>query len=245
MRTTITRLLIAAVLAIAAWLSRSESQLAAHVADTKQAIATLDYDAVDAVEPRAAVSDYLPGDRRPLADDIRIARATIAYWLGRYDSVVPDTADRGGDSTADAEVLLAAANAAYRDSQRGPAAGPAAVQRLDGVLQAYASALKAAPQGDRAKAGTALAEAAYNYEYVARIRDEVARTPQGKPSKPAMASAPAIAGDLPSGPTIHGRPGGPPPDAKMEELQMIAPMEYGDREAQPEATPGAKRERKG
>jgi hypothetical protein len=31
----------------------------------------------------------------------------------------------------------------------------------------------------------------------------------------------------------------------MEELQMIAPMEYGDREAQPEATPGAKRERKG
>jgi hypothetical protein len=31
----------------------------------------------------------------------------------------------------------------------------------------------------------------------------------------------------------------------MEELQMLAPMEYGDREAQPEATPGAKRERKG
>ena len=32
----------------------------------------------------------------------------------------------------------------------------------------------------------------------------------------------------------------PPPDAKMEELQTIAPMEYGDREAQPEATPGGK-----
>ncbi len=47
------------------------------------------------------------------------------------------------------------------------------------------------------------------------------------------------------GATIHGAPGAPPPDAKMEELQMIAPMEYGDREAQPEATPGAKRERKG
>ena len=54
-----------------------------------------------------------------------------------------------------------------------------------------------------------------------------------------------MGGDLPAGPTIHGAPGAPPPDAKMEELQTIAPMEYGDREAQPEATPGAKRERKG
>jgi hypothetical protein len=54
-----------------------------------------------------------------------------------------------------------------------------------------------------------------------------------------------MGGDLPAGPTIHGGPGAPPPDAKMEELQTIAPMEYGDREAQPEATPGAKRERKG
>ena len=57
-----------------------------------------------------------------------------------------------------------------------------------------------------------------------------------------MANAPA---DLPMGPTIHGRPGAPPPEAKMEDLQMLAPMEYGDREAQPEATPGGKRERKG
>ena len=56
---------------------------------------------------------------------------------------------------------------------------------------------------------------------------------------------PAPATDLPAGPTVHGSPGAPPPDAKMEDLQMIAPMEYGDREAQPEATPGGKRERKG
>jgi hypothetical protein len=54
-----------------------------------------------------------------------------------------------------------------------------------------------------------------------------------------------MAGDLPAGPTIHGSPGAPPPDTKMEELQMIAPMDYGDREAQPTPTPGVKRERKG
>lgn len=232
MRTVITRLLIAVVLAIAAWLSWSESKVAAQVADAKQDIATLNHDNLDALTPRAALSDYLPGDRRRLSDDVRIARATVAYWLGRYGAVAADTSE----SAVDADILLAAANAAFREAQRDPAVGPAAVQRLDGVLQAYASALKASPRHT---------EAAYNYEYVARIRDQVARSPQGRIARSPAAAGPVMGGDLPAGATIHGGPGAPPPDAKMEELQMIAPMEYGDREAQPEATPGGKRERKG
>ena len=78
------------------------------------------------------------------------------------------------------------------------------------------------------------------------MRDQVARS-QGKAARigPITPATPRRGGDLPLGATIHGAPGAPPPDAKMEELQMIAPMEYGDREAQPEATPGARRERKG
>jgi hypothetical protein len=139
------------------------------------------------------------------------------------------------ESAVDAAILLATANASYRQNQRDPGAGPAAVQRLDGVLQAYAAALKAAPRS---------AEAAYNYEFVARLRDEVARS-QGKMVRPPKPGGLLMAGDLPSGQTIHGAPGTPPPDAKMEELQMIAPMDYGDREAQPQPTPGGRRERKG
>lgn len=242
MKTVITRMLIAAVLAIVAWLSWSESTLAARVADAKQDIATFDHGRLDALTPQAALSDYLPGDRRHLADDIRVAKATVAYWLGRYGAVAADTAD----SEADAEILLTAANAAYREAQRDPAVGPAAVQRLDGVLQAYASALKASSRNVEALGSGALAkEAAYNYEYVARIRDQVARSAQVRIARSPAAAGPVMGGDLPAGPTIHGGPGAPPPDAKMEELQTIAPMEYGDREAQPEATPGGKRVRKG
>ena len=232
MKTVITRMLIAVALAVAAWLSWSESKLTAQVADAKQDIATLDHDNLDAITPRSSLSDYLPGERQRLSDEVRIAKATVAYWLGRYGAVAADTTD----GEADATILLTAANAAYREAQRDPAMGPAAVQRLDGVLQAYASALKASPRH---------LEAAYNYEYVARIRDQVARSPQGRIAGSTAASGPIMGGDLPAGPTIHGGPGAPPPDAKMEELQTIAPMEYGDREAQPEATPGAKRERKG
>lgn len=233
MKTTITRLFVAAVLAIAAWLSWSESKLAAQVADARQAIATFKHGDADAWQARASFADYLPGDRRSLADDIRVARARVAYWLGRYDAVAADTAA----STADADILLAVANAAFRDAQRDTATGPAAAQRLDGVLQAYASTLKASPRN---------AEAAYNYEFVSRLRDRVAASAQMRiPRAPGVGGEPAMAGDLPAGPTIHGSPGAPPPDAKMEELQMIAPMDYGDREAQPTPTPGARRERKG
>lgn len=230
MRATFIRLAIAIVLAIAAWLSWSEAKLTREVGDAREQIATLQFGNVPAaLDTDATLSEYLPGRRR-LSDEVRVATATVAYWLGRYDSVAADT----NNAEADADLLLSAANAAFRQSQRDPLTGPAGVQRLDGVLSAYASALKAAPRHR---------DAAFNYEYVARVRDQVARAP-GRALKPAPASL-ATGGDLPAGPTIHGRPGAPPPEAKMEELEMLAPMEYGDREAQPEATPGAKRERKG
>ena len=52
-------------------------------------------------------------------------------------------------------------------------------------------------------------------------------------------------GGLPAGPTVHGRPGMHPPSTKGEEFEVITPMDYGDREAQPEPTPGVKLPRKG
>jgi hypothetical protein len=216
MKTIILRIVIASVLAVGAWFSWAEADAADRRAEAKQRIVTLQYANVE-------------------SDVDAATTATVAYWLGQYDNVIADT----GATATDAELLRTAANAAFRGTQRdSPGSGSrepgAVVQRLDVVLQTYASALKASPRD---------LDAAYNYEYVARLRDQVART-QGK-MKLTPAPAPVMAGDLPTGPTIHGKPGAPPPDAKMEDIEMLAPLEYGDREAQPEATPGAKRERKG
>lgn len=233
MRTMIIRLFVAALFGAAAWISWSESELSSRVAGARQAIATFDYAATNALDGGRSAADYLPGQRRRLGDDISIAKAHVAYWLGHYDAVTADTQGR-----ADADVLLASANAAYRAAQRDSGSGPAAVQQLDGVLQAYAAAMKAAPVD-----GARSTDAAYNYEFTARVRDQVARG--GKSARIPAATVGAMGGDLPAGATIHGTPGMPPPDAKTEEFQTIMPMEYGDREAQPEATPGVKRERKG
>ncbi|HEX6214336.1 MAG TPA: hypothetical protein VFZ38_05930 [Vicinamibacterales bacterium] len=231
MRTPFIRLAIAIAFAVAAWLSWSEAKFADRVGDARQQIVTLRYAEVATdLPPGTTLADYLPRQQR-LSNEARLVASTVAYWLGRYDDVSAEV----DDEDVDADALLIVANAAFRDAQRDAGAGSAAVQQLDGVLNAYASALKASPRH---------VDAAYNYEFVARYRDQVARA-QGKGVKPLTAPAAAMAGDLPAGPTIHGRPGAPPPEAKMEELQMLAPMEYGDREAQPDATPGGKRERKG
>lgn len=231
-RTVVVRMLIAAALFAAAWLSWSEARLAARVADARQQMATLQFQIDDTLTPSASLSDYVPGDAASLSDDIRRIRAIVAYWIGGYETVIEQQSE-----DVDPEVLLTAANAAFRASQRDAAAPqPEQVQRLDGVLQAYAGVLKAAPRH---------VEAAYNYEYVSRVRDQVASRVAGKKPPAPASPRPARAGDLPEGNTIHGRPGGPPPEAKTEEFQVIAPMEYGDREAQPEATPGGKIQRKG
>lgn len=232
MKTVVTRFAVALVLVIAAWLSWSEAGLAARVADARQQMATLQFQIDDTLKPAASISDYVPGDRGSLSSDIRRIRARVAYWIGSYDGVMGEQSQE-----LDPEVLLTAANAAFRVSERDAAAPQAQlVQQLDGVLQAYAAVLKASPRH---------ADAAYNYEYVSRVRDEVASRVARKTPPASVAKVRGRAGDLPEGNTIHGRPGGPPPDAKTEEFQVIAPMEYGDREAQPEATPGGKIQRKG
>ena len=88
-------------------------------------------------------------------------------------------------------------------------------------------------------------DAAYNYEYVVRLRESVARAKGAAAAQIAKAPPVTPSTDLPVGPTIHGRPGGPPPETKGEEFEILTPMEYGDRESNPEPTTGVKPLRKG
>lgn len=241
---------IVAIVALACW---REARLVAQLADARGELITLQLSVDESLQPKSTLSDYLPVSDRTLGSEVTAHRATVEYWLSRYSDVM----DLGrGD--VDADLLLLAANSAYRTSQRDGFEGATAVQQLDGVLQAYASVLKAAPQN---------VDAAYNYELVARVRDQAAMAAaQAAKAKPAVDHSQHAGGappanqekkkpqparvtvrqfDLPVGPTIHGRPGGPPPDTKAEDFEIIAPMEFGDREAQPEATPGGKIQRKG
>ena len=92
------------------------------------------------------------------------------------------------------------------------------------------------------------ADAAYNFEYVTRLRDYHARMKPPPPSKERelpRAAPPLPTGDLPRGLTVHGRPGGPPPEMKSEEFEILTPRDLGERESDPEQAPGTRMRRKG
>ena len=97
------------------------------------------------------------------------------------------------------------------------------------------TALARPRRADVLRAAPELADASFNYEFASRFRDSIA---SGRPmSRGARARAvaealnpPVPSADLPTGPTLHGRPGGPPPEIPGSDFKTIAPMPYDERE---------------
>jgi hypothetical protein len=229
----------------------SEARSARALAAAYDNLATFRFDPSRSIEPPLVERIGARGG----SDETRRPPVLAQYWLGRYASLADRQKSEGRSDASeaeDADVMLVAANATFRAANLDGPLNVSHLPRIDTVLAAYAAVLKAEPD---------LADAAYNYEFVARLRDVAMRTPAPAPPKtdrgtarqgerpdepPALRAAPRMTlGDLPEGPTIHGRPGGPPPATRGEEFQVITPMEYGEREAQPEASPGGKLPRKG
>ncbi|MGD9905478.1 MAG: hypothetical protein AB7U83_18570 [Vicinamibacterales bacterium] len=227
MTTVMGRVVLAAVLALTGVWTWREAARADATADAWRAVAALDA----GITVPAATSGWmrwLPASWR--GDDPGPGlQATHDYWQRRFDDLVRT---RGGDP--DPAVMFTAANAAYRLARRDGGVGAAAAARLDPVLQAYDAVLKAAPGH---------ADAAWNYEFVARARDVLART--RPPARGRAAPDTPGVEDPPQALSVHGVPGAPPPEVKAEDFETIAPMDFGDREAQPEPTPGSRLKRKG
>lgn len=222
------RVLVAVLFAAAASFAWAEAARLGQQADVWQQLVALEND-VPAPPPTPDALAWVPASLRPAADPGAQQKATGDYWLARYDDLVRT---RGGDP--DPVVMHTAANAAYRVARRPGDTGTEAAARLDAVLEGYANVLKA---------DGAHADAAWNYEFVTRTRDILARARivgprRAAPDSPGLKPPPARL-------SVHGLPGAPPPEAKGEEFETIAPMDFGDREAQPEPTPGTTLKRKG
>jgi hypothetical protein len=90
-------------------------------------------------------------------------------------------------------------------------------RRLDDAIKQYAEALKSNPDNE---------DAAYNYEYAVRVKNTVAKA---KEVTAKAASAPLVEGELPTGPTIHGRPGAPPKGTDMGQFKVVTPLRPDER----------------
>lgn len=225
MRGAIAGLLVALLLFAAAWTAWSQATLAERIAEAHLRVDTLRFDDDAGVDEATTIFTQVPIPGRNLLSDVSEQRATRAYWRSEYQQLMQASPLSGGNTSresADPAVMFVAANAAFRASMKDAADRAATVDRLDRVIQAYADVLRIEPSN---------ADASYNYEYVSRFRDAFAKS-RARVSKEQLKPSgdPDVSVDLPIGPTIHGRPGGPPQDLPMQQFRTVTPMRFEERE---------------
>jgi len=235
---------LALVLVVAGAAFWTTGQTARRLADAHKALATLQYagasDATTEVDRAMSLGrrvQSLTGD--PVAD-ARDVRATAQYWRSDYGGLSAQRDATGTITETDPQILLLAANASFRASQ-ADADRNTTLRRLDAVVKSYADVLKGNP---------GQADAAYNYEYTIRARDTLSKAKPTPPSRSEKAlkmaeNTPEPQGDLPAGPTLHGRPGGPPPKSDMAQFKIVIPKRGEERKDDPQAGKGGVKVRKG
>ena len=226
MKTIVGGFIIAVILLAAGAVLWAEAGTTSTFADAQERLTTLRYptmDAIDSTNDRWPVRRWQLGT---LGEDINRYRTGLTYWLGRNKALTPLLEATGAGAVKDANVMFVAANALFRTSDPEGPDRKAAVERLDGVMQAYADVLRLDPTHE---------DAAFNYEYVARLRDMIAKN--RKPLRAIVNPTDTIQDDLPPGPTVHGWPGAPPPSVDLGEFKTLTPMKFEEREEQ-QADPG-------
>jgi hypothetical protein len=252
MKSALGPFVLAVVLTVAGgavWLAgHTETRLA----DAHKELVTLQYADAQRMGSAMEQSQSLGLERRvPVLGkaaeaDARDLRAAAGYWRADYAAIAPQHDANGVITETDPSILLLNANAAFRGSQ---ASGDRldAVRRLDTVVKSYAEVLKAPAcgAGDKACDGRA-ADAAFNYEYAIRTRDALAKQRGAAPKTAAKVAAKAADDtDLPSGPTLHGKPGAPPAAVDMNQFKIVIPKRGEERKDAPDAGKGGQKIRKG
>jgi len=128
--------------------------------------------------------------------------------------------------TAGVALLTYAANAQFRKIREQGGSWQAVVGRMDSLVKQYAEILRENPNNT---------EAAFNYEYVVRLRSVFAARKLVVPPFSAKGN----------GLTVHGFPGAPPEESDMKKFKMIVPMRPDERLEAEKAGKGTTKVRKG
>jgi hypothetical protein len=242
------RVVATALLAGAAWLCWTAGQIQSRLADANGRMVMLQYGGslseYDDIEQSLGYAAQLPARVTRIVAGLDESRATALYWEKRYGALSLARDASGHLVETNPDILFSAANALYRAGHRPGADRAAIVGALDVAIATYADVLRQAPGH---------IDAAYNYEYAVRARDSAASRRDAPRARTSGGAQPQVADeaaarphDLPAGPTMHGRPGAPPPDQENSKFRMLVPMQPEERQGNPdEAGQGRRRIRRG
>ena len=206
MKTVVKHLVAAVLFGVVAGLFLAGGRVERRLAAAQRDLATLNLAAparsYEEIAPYLDYAERIPWMCSDLRHDIRARHAAIRYWQSEYDSLVADYRDPNSpDARNNLALQFIVANAAYRASQRVESGRQEVLGALDRAIGVYFRVLQNS---------VGHVDAAFNYEYVIRLRDDIAR-----------------GGELPEGrrdQDILGREGDQPEDAEMEEIIIYVPL---------------------
>jgi hypothetical protein len=221
MKSVIVQLLLVLVLLAAGAVLWTVGGAEQRLANAERTLVTLRYDrAAEELETAAATNavERVIADATGMATEASETRRKAAYWLGDFDEFLT--------RNDDPSLKMLAADASYRALRAEGGTWQSVTTRLDAIAKRYADVLREQPENE---------DAAYNYEFVVRLRTAVA-----------AARRPIGPLDLDeTGLTVHGHRGAPPDDSDTKKFKMIVPMRPDERMEAEQAGRGAQKIRKG
>jgi hypothetical protein len=200
----------ALVLALLGTMCLVAGRLDRQIARTQQSLATSNDDdpeeAFTPVEGYLRYASYLPWIGNGPLNDVRARKAAMQYWQRHYELIVPaDTDPIAATPPDNVPLQRIVANAVYRMGQPQAHDRATSLRVLNAAINAYFAVLKNAGRDETA---------AYNYEYLVRLRDDVERGGR----------SPDLAGNGDEAPA--GREGGPPvEDPNRRNFQILVPLD--------------------
>jgi hypothetical protein len=204
------------------------------LAQAEEKMATLNYPGVQETLQRAERFYEYVG-RVPFIgssglNELRARRAAVHYWQRDYGAIVPAQADPiGAVPPENVELQFIIANAVFRQGLARAQTPATTMQAIDAGIAAQLAVLKNSLRNE---------DAAFNYEYLLRLRAAVALKPD------------AGVGSNEEGTekTTHGQPGGAPKQSDPTDFKIHIPLEAKEFENEAEGQQAGKaavRERRG